>query len=147
MADHTTHDDQPDLGRCCACEKRGPDVRNIMMLDKKAPVPGSGWGCFVCHLPPDGAVAVICDGCLESQAAILFVCVGYPGEDQRALADDLHESFEHDLAEHEGDELSDGDVAEADEVTGSWTSCSSSAIRMVRMTISIGATCMRTRIS
>ncbi len=75
---------------------------------------------------------MICDNCLESEAAILFVCVGYPGQDQRALVDDLEEPFEHDLARHEliptpemvglplpdpeTDELSDEDFAEADEV-------------------------------
>jgi hypothetical protein len=98
---NTIDDQVPDLGRCCACGKRGPDVRNVMMLNKKAPVPGQGWGCFVCGLPADGAVAVVCDGCLDSEAAIRWACVGYPGEDQRTGVDTLTEPFEHDLARHE----------------------------------------------
>lgn len=27
-----------------------------MMLDKKAPQPGTGWGCFACGLPQDEAI-------------------------------------------------------------------------------------------
>ena len=65
-------DDAPiDLGMCCACRLAGPTVRNIMMIPFRAPVPGKGWGCLVCRLPSDGAVAVVCDACLESGAPIV----------------------------------------------------------------------------
>jgi hypothetical protein len=54
----------PDLGPCCGCEVTTLGACNIVMLDKKAPVAGAGWGCLVCELPHDGAVAVLCDACL-----------------------------------------------------------------------------------
>ena len=52
--------DTPDLGPCCCCG--GTErVRDIVMLSRKAPVPGTGWGCVVCGLPNDGASYVCCD--------------------------------------------------------------------------------------
>jgi hypothetical protein len=47
--------------RCCACGKVKTTVRNIAFLQQKAPGPGTGWGCVVCHLPSDGAIALACD--------------------------------------------------------------------------------------
>jgi hypothetical protein len=35
--------------KCCGCGGRG-NVRNIVMHNLRAPVPGTGWGCFQCHL-------------------------------------------------------------------------------------------------
>lgn len=62
---------------------------------------GKGWGCFVCGLPLNGAVAVVCDDCLESGAEFQFVCTGYPGEDGRTPIGELSdEVFEHDLEVH-----------------------------------------------
>ena len=54
-----------DLGACCACEST-ENVRNILSLNYKAP-PGtiSAWGCFPCNLPTEGAIAVLCDDCIE----------------------------------------------------------------------------------
>lgn len=93
--------DELDLGPCCACEKLGPDVRNVIMLHRKGPTPGKGWGCLVCGLPLDGAVAVLCDDCLEAKAEIRFVCGGYPAQDGRMPLEDLpEERFEHDLSYH-----------------------------------------------
>jgi hypothetical protein len=43
--------DNPDLGPCCICEVESHRVRNIIMLDKEAPIPGRGWGCLACGLP------------------------------------------------------------------------------------------------
>jgi len=89
-----------DFGKCCACQGT-ENVRNIMMLDKLAPVLGTGWGCVVCNLPPDGAICVVCDGCLESGAAMTEVCMGFPKDKIRvpihALAD---KEFGHDLSFH-----------------------------------------------
>jgi hypothetical protein len=77
-----------DLGPCCACEKTGPDVRNILCLNRLCPSPGKGWGCLQCDLPLNYAYAVLCDACLEGPfgagpADIRFVCAGYPGKDGR----------------------------------------------------------------
>jgi hypothetical protein len=94
-------DDQPDLGPCCHCQKTGPTVRNVVMLAQRAPVPGTGWGCFQCGLPLDGAVAVLCDECLEASLPMLFVCVGRPGEGKRMPIEGLtNEVFDHDLSRH-----------------------------------------------
>lgn len=87
------------LGPCCACG--GADnIRNVMMLHKRAPVPGTGWGCIVCGLPLDGAVAVLCDHCIETQAPITQACVGYPGAGLRVSIETLVGEFDHDEAKH-----------------------------------------------
>ncbi len=94
-------DDQPNLGPCCSCERIGPSVRNIMTLHLRAPVPGTGWDCFQCSLPPDGAIAVLCDECLEASLPIRFVCVGRPGEGNRLPIEQLNgEIFDHDMSKH-----------------------------------------------
>ncbi len=77
------------LGKCCSCECESESVRNIITLDKLSPAPTlpGGWGCFVCGLPAMGAVAVLCDGCLDKMVAgenlIKFACIGYPTDNRR----------------------------------------------------------------
>lgn len=91
---------QYNLGTCCVCQKEGADVRNVLCLGQKGPVEGKGWGCFVCGLPPNGAMAVLCDHCLETEAEIRFVCTGWPFEGRTAIEDLPFEPFDHDLAYH-----------------------------------------------
>lgn len=93
-----------DFGPCCACQTPGPTVRNIMMLHKRAPQPGTGWGCLVCGLPSDGAVAVVCDACLEERRPLREACDGHAMKHGRISIGDLSGVFEHDLAKH-GDEM------------------------------------------
>jgi hypothetical protein len=95
-------DEEPlELGPCCACGKAGPTVRNVMMLNKRGPTPGKGWGCFQCGLPMDGATAVLCDACLEGKAKIIWVCDGYPKDGVRVRVDALSpERFDHDMSKH-----------------------------------------------
>lgn len=89
------------LGPCCHCEKADPSVRNVVALARRAPMPGTGWGCFQCHLPPDGAIAVLCDKCSEASLPIRFVCVGQPGKGNRLPVEQLgDEVFYHDLSKH-----------------------------------------------
>lgn len=92
-----------DLGACCICETY-VGVTNIVMLTRRAPIAGHGWGCFVCKLPTDGASIVLCDGCLElyrAGAAPLFACRGWPGSDGRIPYVELSpEVFDHDQAAH-----------------------------------------------
>ena len=92
------------LGKCCSCEKEGPDVCNIMSLGYKAPEPNKGWGCFQCGLSMNGAIAVCCDDCTEDGVRLLrFVVVGYPAENRRMpFADFIStaEKFEHDMSKH-----------------------------------------------
>lgn len=91
------------LGKCCACGA-SEKVRNIVMHDKYAPIPGTGWGCVVCGLPLDGAISVVCDHCLETRAEITLACRGYPSVNQRVPIEDLsREFFGHDIHKHAGE--------------------------------------------
>lgn len=95
--------DNPGLGPCCVCERVGPQVRNVMMIDRRGPVPGKGWGCVICDLPSDGAVAVVCDECTGLD--LRFVCAGYISEHKRAPYAELPAGvFAHDAAKHDADE-------------------------------------------
>jgi len=97
------------LGPCCGCERdtAGSAYKNVVMLGFRNKVPGHGWGCFVCHLPPDGASAVLCDDCAEQFQAgvdvIRFACRGYPAIDGRAPISKFTEPFAHDMTiDHDG---------------------------------------------
>lgn len=100
-----------DLGTCCACGCRAPEwnVRNVIMLHRKSPTPGRGWGCAVCGLASDGAVAVVCDACLEETKPVVFACTGYPGEDGRTPIGELTGVHEHKMAAHAGERLDPGE--------------------------------------
>lgn len=102
----TRHDDDDprDFGPCCACGATGPTVRNLLMIERRAPVPGTGWGCVVCGLPADGAVAVLCDQCIDTRVSPRQACLGYPASLERMPIDELTEPFTHDAARHR-DEL------------------------------------------
>lgn len=105
------------LGSCCICETF-TEVNNIMMLDRKAPIAGKGWGCIVCRLPHDGAVAVVCDGCrefVEAGANPVYVCRGSPGTDGRTLYAELSpEPFGHDEEAHRRDDAAMRTAEEGD---------------------------------
>lgn len=92
--------DQINMGQCCACNKPGRSVRNLVMIKKRAPVPGSGWGCLVCDLPNDGALAVVCDACLDGNVAPVYAIEGYAEGKRRMLVADLDGVFDHDRAKH-----------------------------------------------
>lgn len=93
-----------DLGPCCACGKEGKTVRNILLLNKKALVPGTGWGCFVCHLPSDGASAVVCDECLKEKRPLKFAVAGFATMRMRVPIGEITEPFGHDEGMHALDE-------------------------------------------
>ncbi len=87
-------DDEPDLGPCCVCETN-IGVRNVICVDRRAPIPGTGWGCVECHLPMDGALAVVCDDCVCEP--LKFVCKGFVSRLERVPFDSLApERFYHD---------------------------------------------------
>ncbi|HEY1234768.1 MAG TPA: hypothetical protein VGH22_15425 [Candidatus Binatia bacterium] len=93
--------DETNLGSCCACGKTGKEVRTIIMLNKRGASPGTGWGCFQCGLPLDGAVVVFCDDCFDAKAEPQFACVGYPKENVRIpIANLPSEPFDHDASKH-----------------------------------------------
>lgn len=94
--------DEPSLGPCCGCERdTAGSAHNVAMLNFRTMIPGHGWGCFVCHLPSDGATAVLCDDCYErmergEEDVIRFACRGYPGTEGRAPISEFTEPFDHD---------------------------------------------------
>jgi hypothetical protein len=85
---------------CCACGKITPIAKNIILLDRRAPVPGTGWGCFICGLKADGAAAIICDDCLKAKAPIKFALSGYLHERKLIPIETLTEPFSHDMSKH-----------------------------------------------
>ncbi len=92
-------------GRCCACRERLP-LRNVVCMSFRAPASaaGKGWGCVVCGLPADGAIAVVCDPCVQAGAPILDVCADYATQPERADAAPLKDTpYEHDSARHARD--------------------------------------------
>ena len=96
-------DHDPDLGPCCAGRRgaaEGAQVRAVLLLDRKSPEPGKGWGCVVCGLPPDGASAVLCDDCAAAGRDPVEACLGYPHEGRRLPLDQLGAPHEHDPSRH-----------------------------------------------
>jgi hypothetical protein len=96
--------DATSLGPCCAC-RTSTDTRNLIALERRSPTPGRGWGCLVCGLPPDGAMAALCDPCLAGYEAgtvqIRDVCTAHPATDGRTAIDALAEEvFDHDMSKH-----------------------------------------------
>ena len=92
---------EPSLGTCCNCGCDGENVRNIVMLGLRSPEPGNGcWGCLVCDLPSAGAVAVLCDKCIEAGEAPQRACLGYPDQNRRIPLSELTERFQHDDSKH-----------------------------------------------
>lgn len=115
MVEKVTMNEDVKLGPCCGCEKEGPFVRNIITLDKKAPIAGRGWGCVVCDLPSDGALAVLCDNCLyvkrsDEDWKPKHACVGYPAKDGRVAFDSLTGEHSHDLSKHPEHDPSEDEI-------------------------------------
>ena len=54
-----------DYGTCCVCESVIEDPILISLPFKVHVESESKWGCFQCGLPFEGAVAVICDACVD----------------------------------------------------------------------------------
>jgi hypothetical protein len=93
--------DKPNLGPCCGCGKQDDTVRNIILLNLKGTVPDQGWGCVICGIW-GGAVAVLCNDCVEQGFEIKFACDGYPKDGNRIPIEELTEPFDHDLRLHPG---------------------------------------------
>lgn len=90
-----------DIGRCCGqwCFRQACWV---MPLNHPAPVLGSGWGCQICNLPPDGALVALCDRCIRNPKLRLKSVVFGVLESKRRYpyADISKEEFDHDLSKH-----------------------------------------------
>lgn len=77
MTDVTLSDCNLDFGPCCACETAGDNtVRNLATLDFEAPQGFAGWGCVQCSKASRGAIAVMCDDCVEKNAEPRFIAGG-----------------------------------------------------------------------
>lgn len=96
--------EEHDYGACCACDTTGPTVRNFIGLEKEAPVPGQGWGCVICELPCNGALAVICDSCLEAERLPTQAIYGYPSLKRRISLGALIKEFKHKDGYHDAEE-------------------------------------------
>jgi hypothetical protein len=101
-----------DLGPCCACGRDKPDAlkdlptvwaRNIVMLEFKALTPGYGWGCFVCGLAMEGAVACLCDDCMTIGRPIRFAVDGEVRLKKRIMIERLTVPHLHDMTKHAGE--------------------------------------------
>jgi hypothetical protein len=91
----------PDLGPCCGCGTT-KGVVSTVMLDRRSPISGRGWGCAVCKLPFDGATAVLCGQCLGLPPR--FACRGNPATDGRIPVEGFrNEPFGHNEAMHRGE--------------------------------------------
>ena len=88
------------IGACCACRRTDVELRNLVTLHVRAPVPGSGWGCVVCGLGNDGALAIVCDACLERDAPIVDAIAGYAARGGRVRSDTLTVPFDHKAIPH-----------------------------------------------
>ncbi|HYK54157.1 MAG TPA: hypothetical protein VEV38_11555 [Candidatus Eremiobacteraceae bacterium] len=101
MSADAPYDDEPVTGPCCNCLEITA-LRNVMFIHRRGPTPGRGWGCVVCNLPQDGAVALICDACARTLTDLpKFVCTGYMKDGERTPLDTLSpEPFDHDPEFH-----------------------------------------------
>ena len=88
------------FGRCCACNEVKSNVRNFIALDLRAPQPGTGWGCVVCHLPLDGALAVVCDECKKKGAVVRWVICGPVWNGERLAIEAVTVKFGHHVHLH-----------------------------------------------
>jgi hypothetical protein len=91
-----------DFGPCCACGREGEGIQaqNIIMLEQKAPTPGTGWACFQCGLPSDGAVSVVCDDCLNIGRPIRFAIDGHAKDKKRVPIEWLKGEHKHYTSKH-----------------------------------------------
>jgi len=92
-------DDRPRFGSCCICGSED-NVTAVVMLGVKNEVPGHGWACLACGLPPDGAMAVLCAHCVDDwqsgRKQLRFACRGWPATEGRVPIEQLTEPHEHD---------------------------------------------------
>jgi hypothetical protein len=91
---------------CCICGDIKMTSRNIAMLDFKRPhgASVSGWGCVVCNLPMEGALAVVCDDCQAADRTlddIRFILAGALDDPGRIPIEGLVRiPHAHDLTRH-----------------------------------------------
>ena len=100
------------VGTCCACRQEVTWLRTIILLGFRAPTREGerrigGWGCAVCSLPAEGAVAFVCDPCVDAGREILDYVAGDPRDGRRGPVSELTEPFAHDMTLHPAHEFDD----------------------------------------
>ncbi len=99
-----THEDEEfdwkNVGPCCSCGRDNLEVRNVVMIEQKNPGGKDGWGCLQCHLPMEGAVALICDECAELGRPIKFAVDGEIKNKKRIPVESLGAEHKHDMSQH-----------------------------------------------
>lgn len=97
-----------ECGACCACGQESESVRNLLCFDFEAPPGFQGWGCLQCGAPSRGAMAVVCDLCLEANAQPKFLMGGkYAADGIRVPFEGFEQRpFGHDMTKHP--EVTDG---------------------------------------
>lgn len=83
----------PGFGPCRTCQKTPATM--LLLLAKEAPIPGTGWGCLDCDLPANGALAAVCDDCINQP--IRWACLGSPNAGNRIAVAELKMPFGHKL--------------------------------------------------
>lgn len=89
-------------GPCCSCRRvRENGLHKLIALNRRAPVPWTGWGCRTCGLPNQGALAAVCDDCYDTKATIVDMVRGYAfSPDRIPITRVVEETFNHDLTQH-----------------------------------------------
>lgn len=87
-------------GRCCACGDEKKGMRNLVYLPVLAMVHGRGWGCALCRLPWNGAIAVVRDGCFTGGRAVRWACAGWLADPARVPVSELMGEHIHDITKH-----------------------------------------------
>ena len=94
---------EDEYGTCCICSEDIIGISYIVELYFKAPAEcQSSWGCFKCGLPNEGAIAIICEKCADTDDVyedIRFIMDGF--EDRLPVppkCERVH--HDHDYARH-----------------------------------------------
>lgn len=94
-----------DLGLCCVCEMEW--AAGVVMIDRRVPWAegdqnyAGTWGCLKCHLPHQGAIAVLCVTCGPDESVpVKYIVKGEPRDNERVLLEDCPEEFRHDAIAH-----------------------------------------------
>lgn len=101
-----------DYGTCCQCEGELGDV-NVLSMDFRAPVIGTGWGCAICGLPFDGALVILCDTCIHNFDIqnTLVVDGVIAGQGRIHISTiDTETRFQHNISKHQALDRSNGHV-------------------------------------
>jgi hypothetical protein len=93
---------QTSFGMCCLCE--GNNAVVIVFLTARSPVADHGWGCAVCGISANGAIAVLCKPCAGAyehsdapniELHLKWACRGYPATEGRIPFEDLRGEHQH----------------------------------------------------